>query len=242
MFTGIVECMGKVVEFTKLDTSATGGNGASLTIAEAGSILGDCHLGDSIAINGTCLTVTEFTADSFKVGLAPETLSRTNLGALQPGDRVNLERALAAGHRFGGHFVQGHVDTTAQIIEKTPDENSLWLKMRVRDARRFMRYIVPKGFIAIDGTSLTVCDVDDKDGWFSIMLIAYTQSHVVLPAKNEGDLVNIEVDMLGKYVEKVTASILGASTDASAPNADSYVETIVKRVLASKKETEGATS
>ncbi|KAJ1668679.1 Riboflavin synthase alpha chain [Coemansia sp. RSA 1813] len=229
MFTGIVECMGKVGEFTVLDTTKAGGNGASLTINEAQQILADCHLGDSISINGTCLTVTEFTADSFKVGLAPETLSRTNLGTLQPGDHVNLERALAAGHRFGGHFVQGHVDTTAQIIEITPDANSLWFKMRLTDPQ-YMRYVVPKGFIAIDGTSLTVCDVNDQESWFTIMLVAYTQSHVVLPTKKIGDAVNIEVDMLGKYVEKITTSILAAPTN-DAPGSSAYIETIVKRVL-----------
>ncbi|ORX69566.1 alpha subunit of riboflavin synthase, partial [Linderina pennispora] len=201
MFTGIVECMGKVVEFAPLDTSESGGNGSSLTISGAEQVLSDCHLGDSIAINGTCLTVTEFTKDTFKVGCAPETLSRTNLGQLQPGSLVNLERALAAGHRFGGHFVQGHVDTTAEIISATPDGNSIWFKFRVGD-KKLMPYIIPKGFIAIDGTSLTVCDVNDDEAWFTIMLIAYSQSHVIMPTKKPGDLVNIEVDMLGKYVEK----------------------------------------
>ncbi|KAJ2768116.1 Riboflavin synthase alpha chain [Coemansia nantahalensis] len=230
MFTGIVECMGRVVEFARLDTTTAGGNGASLTIAEAGSVLGDCHLGDSIAINGTCLTVTEFTADSFKVGLAPETLRRTNLGTLQPGDRVNLERALAAGHRFGGHFVQGHVDCTADIAEILPDENSIRYKLRVADPA-LMPYIIPKGFIAIDGTSLTVCDVDDDERWFTIMMIAYTQDHVVMPSKAVGDKVNIEVDMLGKYVEKVTTSILRGAADAGGSGTTSYIEKIVARVL-----------
>ncbi|KAJ1727062.1 Riboflavin synthase alpha chain [Coemansia biformis] len=234
MFTGIVECMGRVVEFSRLDTTTAGGNGASLTIAEAGAVLGDCHLGDSIAINGTCLTVTEFSADSFKVGLAPETLSRTNLGELQQGDRVNLERALAAGHRFGGHFVQGHVDTTADIIELVPDANSVRYKLRVADPA-LMPYIIPKGFIAVDGTSLTVCDVDDDEHWFTIMMIAYTQAHVVMPSKAVGDKVNIEVDMLGKYVEKVTASILRGSSDADGAGAASYIEKVVQRVLQKEK-------
>ncbi|KAJ2709171.1 Riboflavin synthase alpha chain, partial [Coemansia spiralis] len=226
MFTGIIECMGRVVEFSRLDNSAAGGNGASLTIGEAGAVLGDCHLGDSIAINGTCLTVTEFSADSFKVGLAPETLSRTNLGALQSGDRVNLERALAAGHRFGGHFVQGHVDATAEIVDIAPDANSIRYKLRVADPT-LMPYIIPKGFIAIDGTSLTVCDVSDDECWFTIMMIAYTQDHVVMPSKAVGDRVNIEVDMLGKYVEKVTASILrGSADDAGGSGTASYIEKV----------------
>ncbi|KAJ2330311.1 Riboflavin synthase alpha chain [Coemansia sp. RSA 2681] len=232
MFTGIVECMGKVVEFAALDTTAAGGNGASLAISGAKQILGDCHLGDSIAINGTCLTVTEFTNDTFKVGVAPETLSRTNLGQLLKGDPVNLERALAAGHRFGGHFVQGHIDATAEIVEITPDANSIWYKLRVTDPK-LMPYIIPKGFIAMDGTSLTVCDVSDDEAWFTIMMIAYTQTHVIMPTKKIGELVNIEVDMLGKYVEKVTTSILrGPSSEAEGSSSTtSYIEKIVQRVI-----------
>ncbi|KAI8321729.1 Lumazine-binding protein [Martensiomyces pterosporus] len=231
MFTGIVECMGKVIEFASLDTTESGGNGASLAISGAKDILADCHLGDSIAINGTCLTVTEFTEDTFKVGVAPETLSRTNLGQLKAGDPVNLERALAAGHRFGGHFVQGHIDTTAEITSITPDANSIWFKFRVGDPK-LMPYIIPKGFIAIDGTSLTVCEVNDEEAWFTIMLIAYSQSHVIMPTKKIGDRVNIEADMLGKYVEKVTTAILQGPADASAGGSTAaYIDKVVKRVL-----------
>ncbi|KAJ2807939.1 Riboflavin synthase alpha chain [Coemansia guatemalensis] len=230
MFTGIIECMGRVVEFTRLDTTEAGGNGASLAISGARDILNDCHLGDSIAINGTCLTVTEFTEDTFKVGLAPETLSRTNLGQLQTGDPVNLERALAAGHRFGGHFVQGHIDATAEIIEITPEENSIWYKLRVSDPG-LLHSIIPKGFIAVDGTSLTVCDVNDEERWFTIMMIAYTQTHVVMPTKSVGSLVNIEVDMLGKYVEKVTTSILRGTSGAEGTGISSEIERVVRRVL-----------
>ncbi|KAJ2611000.1 Riboflavin synthase alpha chain [Coemansia sp. RSA 1365] len=229
MFTGIIECMGRVVEFTRLDTTEAGGNGASLAISGARTILDDCHLGDSIAINGTCLTVTEFTEDTFKVGLAPETLNRTNLGQLQTGDPVNLERALAAGHRFGGHFVQGHIDTTAEIIEITPEANSIWYKLRLSDSG-LLRSIIPKGFIAVDGTSLTVCDVNDDERWFTIMMIAYTQTHVVMPTKSVGSLVNIEVDMLGKYVEKVTTSIL-RGTSSSEGSGTSEIERVIRRVL-----------
>ncbi|KAJ2160683.1 Riboflavin synthase alpha chain [Coemansia sp. RSA 552] len=237
MFTGIVECKGTVVEFTRLDTTSAGGNGASLAISGARAILSDCHLGDSISINGTCLTVTEFSDDTFKVGLAPETLSRTNLGTLQPGAPVNLERALAAGHRFGGHFVQGHVDATADIIEITPEDNSVWYKLRVADSK-LMPYIIPKGFIAVDGTSLTVCDVNDAECWFTIMMIAYTQTHVVMPTKSVGDKVNIEVDMLGKYVEKVTASILEGSGSDEGSSSASYIEKVVERVLQKTKATQ----
>ncbi|KAJ2785722.1 Riboflavin synthase alpha chain [Coemansia javaensis] len=234
MFTGIVECMGRVVEFARLDATEAGGSGASLTVAGAAAVLGDCHLGDSIAINGTCLTVTEFSADSFKVGLAPETLRRTSLGELQPGDPANLERALAAGHRFGGHFVQGHVDTTADIVEITPDANSIRYKLRVVDPA-LMPYIIPKGFIAVDGTSLTVCDVNDSEHWFTIMMIAYTQAHVVMPTKSVGGKINIEVDMLGKYAEKVTASILRGAADPEGSGTTSYIEKVVERVLQREK-------
>ncbi|KAJ2083911.1 Riboflavin synthase alpha chain [Coemansia sp. RSA 988] len=230
MFTGIIECMGRVIEFTRLDTTEAGGNGASLAISGARRILNDCHLGDSIAINGTCLTVTEFTEDTFKVGLAPETLSRTNLGQLQTGDPVNLERALAAGHRFGGHFVQGHIDATAEIIEITPEENSIWYKLRVSDPGLSLS-IIPKGFIAVDGTSLTVCDVNDEESWFTIMMIAYTQTHVVMPTKSVGSLVNIEVDMLGKYVEKVTSSIIRGNNGKEGSGISSEIEKVVRHVL-----------
>ncbi|KAJ1913459.1 Riboflavin synthase alpha chain [Mycoemilia scoparia] len=233
MFTGIVEIVGTVKSFTEIDTTESGGSGASLVIRNASEILGDCHLGDSIAINGTCLTVTEFDSDTFKVGLAPETLHRTNLGSLKSGDGVNLERALAAGKRFGGHFVQGHVDTTASIVSKTPEGNSLWFKFKVSDAS-FMRYIIPKGFIAIDGTSLTVCDVDDEALTFTIMLVAYTQTHVIMPKKDVGHLVNIEVDMLGKYTSKIiSAALLGASSSNDGDDSGSLqrIAQVVKRVL-----------
>ncbi|KAJ1678469.1 Riboflavin synthase alpha chain [Spiromyces aspiralis] len=231
MFTGIVETMGTVRALTQNDSSESGGNGVSLEICNAEAILSDCHLGDSIAVNGTCLTVTQFDATSFKVGLAPETLHRTNLGkytltasgytASNPGDRVNLERALAAGMRFGGHFVQGHIDTTAEIVSITPEGNSLWFKLKVVD-KSYMRYIIPKGFIAIDGTSLTVCDVDDET--FTIMLVAYTQSHVVMPLKKVGDYVNIEVDMLGKYADKIIATSLIEGNDALGRIIENIVE------------------
>ncbi|RKP06971.1 hypothetical protein THASP1DRAFT_17747 [Thamnocephalis sphaerospora] len=247
MFTGIVECMGHVADIQQQDTSTSGGNGWTVTVGGASAILGDCHLGDSIAINGTCLTVTEFDADTFKVGLAPETLRRTNLGELKVGAQVNLERALSAGTRFGGHFVQGHVDTTSTVLSVTPDGNSLWFKLQPADAR-LMRYIVPKGFIALDGTSLTVCEVHDPTHagpWFTIMLIAYTQSHVVMPQRKVGDRVNIEVDMLGKYVERVLAGSLvdddsaASTTGENASAADvatvsgvkRYVDTLVTRLV-----------
>ncbi|KAJ9066008.1 Riboflavin synthase alpha chain [Entomophthora muscae] len=217
MFTGLVEYIGKIINVTELDKAADGGQGWSLTIGDASSVLDDCKVGDSIAINGTCLTVTSFDSRSFKVNLAPETLRKTNLGKLTVGSPVNIERSVSGTTRFGGHFVQGHVDCTATIASITPEENTLWFKLRV-DNPELMRYIVPKGFIAVDGTSLTVCEVVDQENTFTIMLIPHTQEHVIMPTKKLGDQVNIEVDMLGKYAEKAVTSVLHRDTmDESSP-------------------------
>lgn len=207
MFTGIVELIGVVSQFEQLDVTESGGNGISLTIKDATEILGDCHLGDSIAVNGVCLTVTEFDSNTFKVGVAPETLRRSNLGQLKTNDRVNLERAVSGEVRFGGHFVQGHVDTTGEIIALQPDENALTVTVKVKEPS-LMKYIVEKGFITLDGTSLTVTAVDDDLATFSIMLIAYTQQKVIIASKHVGDTINIEVDVMGKLVEKQLQPVL----------------------------------
>lgn len=176
-----------------------------MTIANCGDILGDCHLGDSISVNGTCLTVTEFDKDAFKIGVAPETLRRTNLGSLKEGSGVNLERALRPDTRMGGHSVQGHVDTIAEIVETREDGNAISFRMKPRE-KDVLRYIVEKGFICLDGASLTITAVNDDEGWFEIMMIAYTQEKVVMGQKKQGDDVNVEVDMAGKYVEKSVAA------------------------------------
>lgn len=212
MFTGIVETIGDVVEYNKLDTTESGGNGVSLTI-RAPEILEDCNLGDSIACNGVCLTVTEFDKDTFKVGIAPETLRRTNLGELHKGSKVNNERAVSGHVRFGGHFVQGHVDTVAKIVKKEPDSNALTMTFELRDPE-YMKYIVEKGFIALDGTSLTITNVDDSKNQFSVMLIAFTQEKVIIAAKEVGDYINIEVDLMGKLVEKQISSLLEKQTES----------------------------
>jgi riboflavin synthase len=191
MFTGIVEEIGTVRSLDNID------EGWSMTI-EADVALDGVQLGDSIAINGTCLTVTDFTDDTFTVGLSPETLRRTNLGDAEPGTPVNLERSLAADGRIGGHFVQGHVDGTGTVRERRVEGDSLWLTIEA--APDLLRYIVPKGYIAVDGTSLTVVDV--LDDAFTFMLIAYTQEHIVTGKRGIGERVNLEVDVLGKYVEK----------------------------------------
>ena len=196
MFTGIVEEVGRVQRLWQID------GGWQLRVAAA-SVLADVQLGHSIAINGTCLTVTEFNSDTFTVGLSPETLRCTNLGDLLPAAEVNLERSLAANGRIGGHFVQGHVDGTGVIAKKQAEGNSLWLTIEA--APDLLRLIVPKGYVAIDGTSLTVVDVTST--YFTFMLVAYTQTHITLPRKPAGDRVNIEVDILGKYVKSLVAEV-----------------------------------
>ncbi|PNY27152.1 Riboflavin synthase [Tolypocladium capitatum] len=232
MFTGIVEEIGVI---SHLDTDdPTGGTTLTLAIPSGSDLLQDCHEGDSIAINGCCLTVTSFTPTSFKVGVAPETLRITNLGALKEASRVNLERAVRADTRMGGHFVQGHVDTTADILSVARDGNALTFRFTPR-SRDMLRYIVYKGFIAIDGTSLTVTKVDDVEGWWEIMLIAYSQERVVLAQKGKGDTVNIEVDMMAKYAEKSLAGLLGAeSGTASIPLLEKMVQRIVAQGLGGK--------
>ncbi|MCJ1295613.1 Riboflavin synthase alpha chain [Xylographa carneopallida] len=201
MFTGIVETIGTVSALETHDATASGGGGTSLTISDCAEILTDAHLGDSISINGTCLTITSLTPTSFKVGISPETLRRTNLSTLHPSSPLNLERAVSATTRMGGHFVQGHIDTVASITSKTPDGNAITYRLRPRDAG-VLRYVVEKGYVTLDGASLTVTTVTDAEGWFEVMLIAYTQERVVMGGKGEGEEVNVEVDMVGKYVEK----------------------------------------
>ena len=195
MFTGLVEEIGVVANVVERD------NHFNLTVA-ARTVLDDAVLGDSIAINGVCLTVTTFTEDSFTVGLAPETLSRTNLGALKAGDPVNLERSVTPSTRLGGHFVQGHVDGVGEIKSFRPDRDALWLAIKTDP--NLMKYIVTKGYVAIDGTSLTV--VNTGADWFDVTLIDYTQSKIILPKKKVGDAVNLEVDILAKYVERLVAT------------------------------------
>lgn len=170
----------------------------------AKTVLDGVHLGDSIAVNGTCLTVTEFDASHFTVGLAPETLRKTSLVELEPGSLVNLERAVLPTSRMGGHFLQGHVDGTGEIVSMEPEEDSLWIK--VKTSKEILKYVVPKGYIAVDGTSLTVVDVFDDEQCFNFMLVAYTQQKVVIPLKKVGQKVNLEVDILGKYVERLLSS------------------------------------
>ena len=222
-----------VISILKTDAE-TGSADITITLAEGSSLLEDCTLGDSIAVNGVCLTATSFTSKEFTVGVAPETLRITNLGELREQSRVNLERAVRADTRMGGHFVQGHVDTTAEILSVTKDGNALTYRFQPKK-REFLTYIVYKGFIALDGTSLTVTRVNDAEGWFEVMLIVYTQSRVVIADKKAGDSVNIEVDMMAKYAQKSLAGILGGQSENSIPLLEKIVEKIVAQKLGEKQ-------
>lgn len=213
VFSGIVEEMGRVVSLTHASDvrlwDGRIGAGCVLVVSAAAALAG-ISLGASISVDGTCLTVTAFDATSFTVGLAPETLRRTTLGALAAGAAVNLERALPADGRNSGHYVQGHVDGTGVIEATWPEGESLWLRIG-SVPRDIMAGVLPKGFIAIDGTSLTVCDVDAAAASFTIMLVAHTQAHIVLPSKRLGDRVNLEADALGRYAARAAGSAAAAA-------------------------------
>lgn len=198
LFTGIVEEIGQIKQLGVNDDG-----GVHLKIV-AETVLGGVNLGDSIAVNGTCLTVTDFDTKEFSAGLAPETLRKTSLIELEAGSLVNLERAIQPIGRMGGHFVQGHVDGTGEIVSMDKEGDSLWIK--VRADKSVLKYIVPKGFIAVDGTSLTVVEVFEEEGCFNFMMVAYSQQNVVIPLKKVGQKVNLEVDILGKYVERLLGS------------------------------------
>ena len=175
-----------------------GARSAVITIG-ARRVMEDIHLGDSIAMNGVCLTVTSFDKNSYSVDVMHETLRRTNLGELKSGSRVNLERAMAADGRFGGHIVAGHIDDTGRITSMEKDDNAIWITVQTTSA--VLRYIVEKGSITIDGISLTVARVDEKS--FAVSVIPHTGANTTLLEKKPGDTVNLETDMIGKYVEKL---------------------------------------
>jgi len=231
MFTGIVEIIGVVSELNSEDETG----GTSLTISEASEILTDCHLGDSISVNGTCLTVTSFGKDSFVVGVAPETLRRTNLGSLKRNSTVNLERAVSASTRMGGHFVQGHVDTIATILHTAPDGNAVTFRLQPRD-RSVLRYVVEKGYITLDGASLTITQVNDTEGWWEVMLISYTQERVVMAGKKTGEAVNVEVDQIAKYIEKTVEGYFNGSEIGGDIN---ILQKMVERIVDEKLKATG---
>ena len=192
MFTGIIEEIGKVVSIKK------GAKSSILTI-QGRKIFEDLKIGDSVAVNGVCLTVTSFSKNIFIADIMNETLMRSSLGDLSNGSLVNLERAMAANGRFGGHIVSGHIDGTGSIIKIQRDDNAIWYTITTSD--NLMKYIVEKGSIAIDGISLTVAKVDCKS--FSVSIIPHTAKETVLSHRSVGDNVNLENDIIGKYVEKL---------------------------------------
>lgn len=195
MFTGIVEELGFVKSVSVRAESAKLG-------VTAAKVLTDVRLGDSIAVNGVCLTVVSFSAREFVADVMPETLRKTNLIQLKPGDPVNLERALALGGRLGGHLVSGHIDGTGRITERRTEGNAVIF--RFSTSGDVLRYVIPKGSVAVDGISLTVADTGND--WFSVSVIPHTASQTTLGHKNIGDTVNLENDMIGKYVDRLLAS------------------------------------
>jgi len=190
VFTGIVEEVGRV-------TSAPAGK----LVITASRVLKGMGLGGSIAVNGVCLTITNFNTNSFSVDIMPETLKRTNLGLLRAGDGVNLERPLALGGELGGHLVQGHIDDTGRVTSIIPDGETI---IRFEAPAEVMRYIVETGFIAVDGVSLTVVVKDASS--FQVSVVAYTREYTTLGSRRVGDLVNLEVDVIAKYVERLSSA------------------------------------
>ena len=197
MFTGIVEEMGEYV-------TARRGARSEVLVIRADKVLEGTIIGDSIAVNGVCLTVTGMTGNSFEADVMPETLRRTNLSGLTSGDRVNLERAMPADGRFGGHIVAGHVDGTGVIREIRAEDNAVWYT--IGTGPEILRYIVEKGSIAIDGISLTVAGVDDGKGEFRVSIIPHTRAMTVLSDRKIGDVVNLENDIVGKYIERLMSA------------------------------------
>ncbi|MBN1177469.1 MAG: riboflavin synthase [Dehalococcoidales bacterium] len=185
MFTGIVAEAGSVVSVS-----------SSKLVIAAEKVLEGIQPGGSIAVNGICLTVTEFTDSTFSVDVMPETLRRTNLGQLHNGDRVNLERPLGLGGEIGGHLVQGHIDGTGKVIAIDREGEAALMKFEA--PADLMRYVVEKGFIAVDGTSLTVVEKDATS--FSVSIVGFTREHTILADRKISDTVNLEVDIIGKYV------------------------------------------
>lgn len=192
MFTGIIEEKGRVAGIVS-------GTISGEIAIEATEVVKGSKIGDSIAVNGVCLTVTGFRSNGFTADVMPETLRRTNLGALRRGDPVNLERAMAADGRFGGHIVSGHIDGTGRITQMKREENAVWVTIEA--AKEIMDLIVEKGSIAIDGISLTVAEAADRS--FKVSVIPHTGEETTLLGKNAGDIVNLENDIIGKYVQKL---------------------------------------
>ena len=213
MFTGIVEETGKIESVTKESKSAI------LTVA-AHKVLENTKIGDSIAVNGVCLTVTSISGNKFTADVMAETIRRSSLGSLKHGSKVNLERAMAADGRFGGHIVSGHIDGVGTIRSLIREDNAVWVEIETPD--KLLKYIVEKGSIAIDGISLTVAKLTDDS--FSVSVIPHTGEETTLLTKKPGDIVNLENDIVGKYVERFINFNAGDTgrTQNNAVKKDSY--------------------
>lgn len=205
MFTGIVEEKGTVKHISLAGISG------SIAI-KARKVLEGTRIGDSIAVNGVCLTVVSLRPDGFTADVMAETIRRTSLGSCQPGDPVNLERAMAADGRFGGHIVAGHIDGVGTIRSAVPEGNAVWITIDAPP--QILRYIVEKGSIAIDGISLTVAYVDESV--FKVSVIPHTAAETTLLSKKAGDIVNLENDIVGKYIEKLMRPVSAYGADPAA--------------------------
>ena len=204
MFTGIVEETGTLRSLSR-------GSKSCVIHVQCSTVLEDTRIGDSIAVNGICLTVTSMESGGFTADVMNETLSRSSLAQTRPGDPVNLERAMAANGRFGGHIVSGHIDGTGIIREIRDDDNAVWYT--VEAPPEILRYVVEKGSIAIDGISLTVARVDDRS--FQVSVIPHTRAVTALSSRRVGSPVNLENDIVGKYVEKLMQPAPSESGPAS---------------------------
>ena len=194
MFTGIIEEIGKISNIRQ-------GTASCVLTVVARKVLEDVHIGDSIAVNGTCLTVCSTDGNGFSADVMPETMRRSNLGRLSPGSAVNLERAMAADGRFGGHIVSGHIDGMGVIASLRREDNAVWVTIAAPP--EILKYIVEKGSVAIDGISLTVVKVTARD--FAVSVIPHTAAQTTLLSRKPGDVVNLECDIIAKYVEKLLA-------------------------------------
>jgi riboflavin synthase len=204
MFTGLVAELGRV-------TAITRGESSSVLTVHAPLLTPELSIGDSIAVNGTCLTATSLTADSFTADVMVQTLSLTSLGKLEEGSAVNLELAAQMDMRMGGHIVQGHVDGVATVISRTPGEK--WERYIIEVPADLSRYIVNQGSISVDGVSLTVGEIDDSNSQVTLWLIPETLAKTNLSLKTPGDIVNIEVDILAKYVERLISKSGGKNVN-----------------------------
>lgn len=194
MFTGIIEEIGTI-------SSVAEGSLSAVVTIQAKKVLEGSKVGDSIAVNGVCLTVTSIHGGLFTADVMAETLRRSSLGGLSKGSRVNLERAMPVNGRFGGHIVSGHIDGTGTIVSKIREDNAVWVTINAD--KQILKYIVEKGSVAIDGTSLTVATVCDSDSTFAVSVIPHTAEETIILEKGAGDIVNLENDVIGKYTARL---------------------------------------